>query len=148
VEDDRLSAYIDVLREAGIPIDESLIRLGVYYCAPPLPSSFEGYQHTESLLALKERPTAIFANCDILAAGTLQVLYRAGLSVPQDISVIGFDDTLAADLTPPLTTVAQPMSKLGEVAFQFAIKAMQEPDRADTFILETQLIERMSTGTR
>ena len=56
------------------------------------------YRHTRDFLALPaaERPTAIFATCDILAAGALQAIYQAGMRVPEDISLIGFDDTLAA----------------------------------------------------
>ena len=58
--------------------------------------------------AESKRPTAIFATCDILAAGALQAIYEAGMRVPEDISLVGFDDTLALNLTPQLTTVAQP----------------------------------------
>jgi LacI family transcriptional regulator len=139
VEDDRLGAYYEVLAEAGIAADPELVHLGKYYSIEDGGSGEEGFRHATALLSLPNQPTAIFATCDILAAGVLQALYAAGLKVPQDVSVIGFDDTLASYLTPSLTTVAQPMAELGEAAFGMAIDLIERrPVGAET-VLETQL---------
>lgn len=146
VEDDRLGAYVASLQEAGLPADPALIRLGRYNDEPPLASSAEGYRQAKELLSLRERPTAIFATCDILAAGLLQALYEAGLAVPGDMSVIGFDDTLAANLTPPLTTVAQPMSELGEAGFYLALAQIEARNPGTCEPLRTRLVERRSTA--
>jgi DNA-binding LacI/PurR family transcriptional regulator len=146
VEDDRLAAYRDALAEAGLPVDPAMIRLGRYNNEPPLASSAEGYEHGRKLLRLNERPTAIFATCDILAAGVLQSLYEAGLSVPRDVSLVGFDDTLAANLTPPLTTVAQPMTELGEAGFALALAGIEGRPLDGDILLKTSVIERVSTA--
>ena len=94
------------------------------------------------------RPTAIFAGCDILAAGVLQEAYRAGLRVPADLSLVGFDDTVADHLSPPLTTVRQPMADLGRTAVRLAMAAIEtgpggKPLRER---LSTDLVVRASTG--
>ncbi|MBO9123807.1 MULTISPECIES: LacI family DNA-binding transcriptional regulator [unclassified Rhizobium] len=146
VEDDRLAAYTDALTEARLPVDPAMIKLGRYNNEPPLASSAEGYEHGRRLLLLPQRPTAIFATCDILAAGVLQSLYEAGLSVPRDVSVVGFDDTLAANLTPPLTTVAQPMTELGEAGFALALAGIEGRATDRSLLLQTSVVERASTS--
>ena len=65
-----------------------------------------------------------------MAAGALQAIYEARLRVPDDISVVGYDDTLAASLTPRLTTIAQPMTELGMTAIRLALAAIGDPDFA------------------
>ena len=92
----------------GLTPEPRHVRLGTYYDLDAEISGTEGQQHADALMALPEPPTAIFATCDILATGVLQSLYRMGRRVPQDVSVVGFDDTIAAYLAPELTTVAQP----------------------------------------
>src|SRR5262249_27174487 len=109
VEHERLRAYRKAMRKAGLQIDPGFVKLGHYYRIEEGGTGIEGYVHAQALLTLRQHPTAIFATCDILAAGVLQAIYDAGLRVPDDISVVGFDDTLGIYLTPPLTTVAQPM---------------------------------------
>ena len=146
VEDERLAGYREGLRQAGIPIDESLIRLGRYYHIEDGGSGIEGYRHIKALLALPERPTAIFATCDILAAGALQGIYEEGLRVPEDISIIGFDDTLAANLAPQLTTVAQPMEDLGRLGFRAALDAIEGRSVVMSTVLPTRLVVRRSAG--
>lgn len=146
VEDDRLQAYFDGLNEFGIEVDQSLVRLGRYYAIEDGGGGVEGYRHTEALLALPERPTAIFATCDILAAGVLQAVYDANLRVPTDMSVIGFDDTLAGHLAPRLTTVAQPMQDLGRLAFDLALAAIGGEAADRTIVLPSSLVIRDSTA--
>ncbi|MBZ9938904.1 LacI family transcriptional regulator [Mesorhizobium sp. BR1-1-16] len=146
VEDDRLAAYGAGLAAAGLPFDPALLRLGKYYSLSESGSGSEGYHHTRALLALDDRPTAIFATCDILAAGALQAIYEAGLRVPDDISVIGFDDTLAANLTPQLTTVAQPMEQLGRIGFRAVLAAIETGAWPEQPLLPSHLVLRRSTG--
>jgi DNA-binding LacI/PurR family transcriptional regulator len=146
VERERLGGYLDALREHGIPIPSDLISLGLTYYSPE-----DGHAAACQWLGLPraESPTAIFATCDILASGVLQALYDLGLRVPRDISVIGFDDTYATYLTPPLTTVAQPVMELGQAAARLAIAALRArddgiPRQAER--LSTRLVVRSSTG--
>lgn len=146
VEDDRLAAYRDGMAAHGLTPDPGYIRLGTYYDLDAEISGVEGQQHADALMALPRPPTAIFATCDILATGVLQSLYRAGRRVPQDVSVVGFDDTIAAYLAPELTTVAQPMAALGSSGFELALAAIEDRDAPEEIVLETSLIIRHSTG--
>ena len=116
VEEERLAAYRDALTEASLGVPEELVYLGRYASLEDGGRNGEGYRHMRRLLELDGRPTAVFATCDILAAGALQAVYEARLRVPEDISVVGFDDTLATSLTPALTTVAVPMWDVGQAA--------------------------------
>jgi DNA-binding LacI/PurR family transcriptional regulator len=146
VERERLGGYLDALHTHGVSIPSDLISLGITAY-----STERGQACTRQWLGLPaaERPTAIFATCDILAAGVLQALYELGLNVPRDVSVVGFDDTYAHYLTPPLTTVAQPIIELGEAAARLAIQALQgEEDRRHPLVerLATRLVVRASTG--
>ena len=87
-----------------------------------------------------------------MAAGACQAIYERGLRVPNDISVVGYDDTLAVYLAPPLTTVAQPMFDLGKVASELAIAEIEnladggKPAPSSTRCLTTHLVVRSSTG--
>lgn len=148
VEEDRLAAYRDGLRAHKLTLREDLVRLGLYYSVDSGGSGEEGRAHTEALLALAEPPTAIFATCDILAAGVLQALYRAGKRVPEDISVVGFDDTLATHLAPALTTVTQPIAALGRHAFGMALSAIKGVETPDEIVLPASLTIRQSTGRK
>lgn len=147
VEEHRLAAYRDGMAAHGLATREEWIRLGSYYDLDGTRTGQEGRDHAEALLALPHPPTAIFATCDILAAGVLQVLYAAGKRVPQDISVVGFDDTLASYLSPELTTVAQPVSMLGEQAFHMALAAINGQESEAEIVLPTALVVRNSTGS-
>ncbi len=138
VESERLQGYLDVVSQAGLP---SQVRLGEY-STREVDFQSPGRRYAEEILASAKRPTAIFAASDLLAAGVLQVLYARDIRVPGTISVIGFDNTFAAALTPPLTTVAVPMHELGQVAFRCAVVEPLQ-DRAT---LGTRLVLRGSTG--
>jgi LacI family transcriptional regulator len=148
VERERVSGYRDALQMHGILYDENLIDLeGTYF------DLHHVRQVTHRLLRLPSPPTAIFAACDYLACGVLQELYQAGKRVPDDISVIGFDDTIALNLSPPLTTVAQPAIEIGRAAVQMALDVLHDqangqhsPSPPRRKRLETRLIVRESTG--
>lgn len=145
VERERESAYRIGLANAGLPWTETYVRFGEYYSTID-GSGADGYRHTRDFLALPktQRPTAIFATCDILAAGALQAIYEAGLRVPEDISLIGFDDTLAVNLTPSLTTVAQPMEELGRKAFAMALAMIEGEASPEPVRLPSKLVIRHS----
>ncbi len=109
----------------------------------------DGYRAAERFISLAQPPTAIFASSDILAAGVLQYLYRHGLNVPKNLSVVGFDDTYAAFVTPLLTTVRLPMEQLGRAAMELAIRRVETlPVQGGpaTQKLPTELVVRDSTG--
>ncbi|CAN5358398.1 LacI family DNA-binding transcriptional regulator [soil metagenome] len=146
VERERLGGYSAALAANDIAMDPQLIELGSTYY-----SSERGNAVTKRLMDLdpEVRPTAILAACDLLAAGVLQELTSRGLRVPEDISVVGSDDTYASHLSPPLTSVAQPMIELGTVAIRMAIDALDgESPNGEVFRkrLSAKLVIRVSTG--
>ncbi|AGQ33483.1 Ribose operon repressor [Serratia liquefaciens] len=104
----------------------------------------------KQLLALAEPPHAVFAGNDAVAVGAYQALYQAGLSVPQDMAVMGYDDIeLAKYLAPPLSTIHQPKDSLGELAIDALINRLQNPEReAQVLVLTPELVERASVGRR
>ncbi|KKB10211.1 hypothetical protein VE26_02660 [Devosia chinhatensis] len=146
VEEDRLAAYRDGLVAHKLALRPEYLRLGQYYDLASDGSGAEGRAHAEALLALPDPPSAIFATCDILAVGVLQALYKAGRRVPQDVSVVGFDDTLAPYLAPQLTTVGQPLVELGRHGFDMALAAIEGRQTPDEIVLDAGLIIRQSTG--
>lgn len=145
VEDERLDAYRAGLAAAGLSLNPDYVRLGQYFRHDD-GAGVLGYQHMMALFKSRERPTAIFATCDILAAGVLQAIYETGLRVPEDISVIGFDDTLAINLTPQLTTVAQPMEQLGREGFALALAQIEGQANPASVRLPSRLVKRASAG--
>jgi LacI family transcriptional regulator len=148
VERERFTAFRDVM-QAVDSFAEDLVRFGEAYTVDVLTAQGHGYQSTRALLALPNRPTAIMASNDILAAGALQAIHEAGLRVPDDISVIGFDDTLAAFLTPLLTTVRLPARQLGALAAKLVIDDIegQGPSAPQSLALDAEFIVRRSTAT-
>jgi LacI family transcriptional regulator len=87
-----------------------------------------GYEAMQTLLQKAERPQAVFIGNDAMAVGAYQALYQAGLRVPDDIAVVGYDDIeLARYMTPPLTTIHQPKDELGELAIDVLIHRIAQP---------------------
>lgn len=113
--DDRLFGYRRALDRAGLPYDPVLVRDGAF--------DFDsGVSSGRDLLDLPNRPSAIFASNDDMAAGVLAVAHDRGMNVPEELSVAGFDDTtLARTLWPPLTTIHQPMAELARTATEILI---------------------------
>ncbi len=145
VERERLSGYFDALRSFDLPVDEELVTLGPsYYDVPATRAAVRRWLQ----LPAAQRPTAIFATCDIMAAGILQEAHLARLRVPDDLSLVGFDDTYASHLTPPLTTVRQPMDELGRAAVRLAMSPRTggEPAGPRRERLTTELIVRESSA--
>lgn len=148
VETEREHAYRQGLANAGLSWNDDYVRFGEYY-SPEDGTGRDGYRITRAFLELPKpkRPTAIFATCDILAAGALQAIYELGMRVPEDVSLIGFDDTLALNLTPELTTVAQPMEDLGRQAFGMALAIINGDRSPPPIRLPSRLIVRRSTAS-
>nr|WP_240978058.1 substrate-binding domain-containing protein [Knoellia sp. DB2414S] len=108
----------------------------------------EGYKAGLDILDSDDRPTAVFALSDILAAGVLDAAYELGISVPGDVSVAGYDDQPEAVwLRPRLTTVRQPIEAKGRVAADFLVSAIRGSSRHHHHTLHTALIVRESTAT-
>lgn len=105
-----------------------------------------GFNGMNQLLVLETLPEAVFASNDAMAVGVYHALFRAGLRVPQDIAVMGYDNIeLARYLTPPLSTVHQPKDELGELAIDTLIHRMSDPGASQqTLVLTPELVERGS----
>jgi LacI family transcriptional regulator len=138
---DRLRGYRNGLQRAGLAFRDEYVAAGDFYVE-------SGEQAARALLALPERPTAIVAASDLMAAGALRAAAAAGLGVPQDVSIIGFDDILlAAHLQPGLTTLRQDKAGLGAAAARWLLARVDqdgEPEHATT--LPVELIVRGTTA--
>lgn len=138
---DRLKGYRRALATADIPFDAELVVEGDW-------SASAGYAATVKLLALKDRPTAIFCQNDRTAIGCYEALKEAGLHIPGDISVIGYDDEeIARHLFPPLTTSILPHMAMGQWAIeQLEVPAPPGRGRYPITKLECPLVERESVS--
>jgi DNA-binding LacI/PurR family transcriptional regulator len=137
---DRFAGYREALAEYDIPLDDGLVRTAVF-----LPET--GRAAMESLLSQPERPTAVFAAGDVVAIGAMRAVHRAGLRIPDDLAVIGFDDIfLAAQTQPPLTTVRVPAYGLGWTAAEILISLIRGDEEVSSVVLETELVIRESCG--
>jgi LacI family transcriptional regulator len=118
----RLDGYRKALKQFRVPFEPELFRTGGWW-------QDDGYEHALSLLQLKQIPTAIFCASDRIAAGVYDALKEKGVKIPDDISVIGFDDQelLAAHTRPPLTTVRIPYFEMGSWAVDRLIDADRDP---------------------
>ena len=134
--DDRLFGYRRALDRAGLPYDPVLVCDGEF--------DFDsGVRGGRMLLDLAQRPSAIFASNDDMAAGVLAVAHDRGMDVPAELSVAGFDDTtLARTVWPPLTTIHQPMAELARTATEILIAGGDITHRR----LPHQLVERASVA--
>lgn len=118
---DRYAGYQQALQEAGIAIDPGLVAQGDFTIE-------SGQAATAQLLALPERPTAVFAANDQMAYGVLMACEAEGLHLPDDLAVIGFDDTaLSAHTRPALTTVKQPFAEMGRSAAEMLLALVSAP---------------------
>lgn len=138
---DRLHGYRDAVLDAGLKYDGTLVVSGNF-------SIVSGVVATNQLLALADRPTAVFASNDEMAIGTIRAARDRNLRVPDDLSVMGFDDIrFAAFMDPPLTTVAQPGGDIGRTAMELLLKIMgNELIEHRRIFLQTHLELRSSTA--
>jgi DNA-binding LacI/PurR family transcriptional regulator len=133
----RGTGYRQALRDAGIEPDEAMERLGYF--------TVEGGEAAMlQLLGLPERPTAVFAESDEMAYGAIRAIRRAGLRVPEDVAVIGFDDHATADLL-DLSTVRQPVGEQGALLAQQLLDTLTKEREPSDLVLDTELVVRGST---
>lgn len=141
---ERWDAICRVAAQIGLHIDAELtVQLDADDPTPML-----GYPFTKQLLARQKPFTALFAYNDISAIGAMRAIQEQGLRVPQDISVIGFDDIPAAAFnTPSVTTVRQPLNRMGEVAAQSLLDRIEgKKEYPDEIAIEPELVVRESTA--
>jgi LacI family transcriptional regulator len=139
---DRLDGYRSALRTHHLPIDSRLVYEGAF-------SQPDGYVGATALLELDHPPTAIFASNDMMAMGAMDAVRSRGLRIPDDISIVGFDDIPQAELVrPALTTIRQPLEKMGRVATQMLLDMLKYPEvNVNRIELPTELIIRSSTSS-
>ncbi|MCO7255975.1 MULTISPECIES: ribose operon transcriptional repressor RbsR [Dickeya] len=137
----RLEGYRKAMHQSGLSIPVGYEVIGDF--------EFEaGFRAMQQLLALPERPDAVFTSNDAMAVGVYRALYEAGLSIPDDMAVVGYDDIeLARYLSPPLTTIHQPKGELGELAIDTLLHRLEHPDAEhNVLVLTPELIVRSSVG--
>ncbi|MBN1120940.1 MAG: substrate-binding domain-containing protein, partial [Anaerolineae bacterium] len=138
---ERRQGYLDAMEEAGLTEYTHLIGQG--------DTSMEsGHRQALELLTLPEPPTAIFAGNDEMAVGAFLAAGHLGLSIPGDLSVIGFDDApISTQVFPQLTTVAQPISEIARVSIEKLLEVIEQENHKCEYIqLPTQLVLRDSCG--
>jgi LacI family xylobiose transport system transcriptional regulator len=137
----RLDGYRSAMNSAGLPIDEELLAFGNFQVDG-------GRDRARVLLAMDDRPTAIFAGSDLQALGVLDAARSLGLQVPRDLSVVGYDDLQLAEWSSPaLTTVHQPLTQMAEEAARLVIRMSEEElESIPRMDLATRLVVRESTA--
>lgn len=137
----RQAGWAAALRTAHIPVTDALIRRSTY-------DRLQARAATAAALAETDRPTAFLATDEIMTIGALDAILEAGLRIPEDVSLIGFDDVPWTTLVrPPLTVVAQPVHELGATATRRVLERIAGADGPpEQTVLRTSLINRGSTG--
>ncbi|MEV5432663.1 LacI family DNA-binding transcriptional regulator [Streptomyces sp. NPDC052701] len=136
----RLDGYRSALAMAGLEADPGLVRFGDFHVQG-------GFEHAMDLLRRPDRPTAVFAGSDLQALGVLEAARLCGLSVPEDLSVVGYDDVpLAQWSSPALTTVHQPLRRMAEEATRMLLGPGRPGTGALRMELATHLVVRHSTA--
>jgi LacI family transcriptional regulator len=136
----RRDGYLKALKNAGLPIDQALIKEGNY-------TSASGFEAMQSMLSLTPRPTAVFIASDVVALGAMLAVKQTGLRIPGDIAIVGFDDIpLAEYYDPPLTTIRLPAFGLGWAGGERLIRLIQgEGFDHENVLLDSELIVRKSS---
>jgi LacI family transcriptional regulator len=137
----RLAGYRQSLATADIQFDSELVRLGNWQVD-------SGYNHTKALMKIDNPPTAIFCSSDRMAVGAIEALKELGLKIPQDVSVLGFDnEDISRHITPAITTIELPQAEMGRWAVDNILSGGGPKSGLNPKIkLECQLIERDSVG--
>jgi LacI family transcriptional regulator len=137
----RLQGYRAAMEATALPVPDGYVRYGTFHHR-------DGVREGADLLDLPEPPTAVFAGSDETALGVLEAARSRGLRVPEELSVVGFDDTSVARFAaPPLTTVRQPLREIGAAALRRALR-LAAGERIDSYHVElaTELVVRDSTA--
>ncbi|WP_440902812.1 LacI family DNA-binding transcriptional regulator [Actinosynnema sp.] len=137
----RVDGYRSALESGGIPVAPELVRYGDFYVNG-------GYSHGMDLLTRPDRPTAIFAGSDFQALGVMRAAGELGLSVPGDLSIVGYDDLPVTEwIGPGLTTIRQPLPEMAATAAQMVFTlARGERPAVERIDLATELVVRQSTA--
>jgi DNA-binding LacI/PurR family transcriptional regulator len=139
---DRLQGYRAALEAHGIPFDPELVFVGDAH-------ETGGLEGVQALLALRDPPTGLFCFNDLTAVGALHGARLKGVRVPQDLSVVGFDDvSLVNYVDPPLSTIRQDMKALGERAMRMLFDLIAGRETQAPVVLHTELVERLSSAAR
>jgi LacI family transcriptional regulator len=141
---ERLAGYKAALADCDLPLQDELIIEGDFWQLP-------SYEATKTFLQkVRPLPTAIFASNDLSAFGAMDAIREAGLRIPEDISVVGFDDIPQASIVyPKLTTVRQPLEQMGRVAVKMLLEQIENPSHPPRRVtLATQLVIRDSCAPR
>jgi LacI family transcriptional regulator, xylobiose transport system transcriptional regulator len=137
----RIDGYRAAMDEAGLPLDHALVSHGAFHVA-------EGIERGRALLVADDRPTAIFAGNDLQALGVYQAARDLRLHIPEDLSVVGFDDLPVAQwVGPPLTTIRQPLLEMAATASELVLSMARGKTPAQPRVeLMTELVVRESTA--
>ena len=139
---DRLKGYRQALSTHDIPFDSKLVRNGDWL---PL----QGYELAKELLSIKTRPTAILCANDLMALGAMEAAAEVNLRVPEDVSIMGYDDQELARYThPPLTTIVLPNYEMGRYAAELLIDTYTSGRQLRTGVIKVDgpIVERGSVG--
>jgi LacI family xylobiose transport system transcriptional regulator len=137
----RIDGFRSAMTSAGLPIRADWIRFGDFHTSG-------GHQHGRDLLTGDDRPTAIFAGSDLQALGVLEAVRALGMRVPDDLSLVGYDDIpLAKWVSPRLTTIRQPLKRMAEEATRLVLQMAEAPlENVPRMDLATSLVVRESTA--
>lgn len=137
----RMDGYRSAIEEAGLPVDPELMRWGDFHVEA-------AFKHATAMLSMEDRPTAIFAGSDLQAMGVLEAARLLHLQVPAQLSLVGFDDIpLSRWMSPPLTTVRQPLAEMAGTAVRFVLSHWEGVGKQDRSVeLATSLVVRESTA--
>ncbi len=140
---DRWQGYKLAMEAAGLEYNEALVRYGDF-------SEESGFEAMSDLLTVSPLPSAVFVASDAVAVGAMSAIKRQGLTIPQDIAVVGFDDVpLACYVDPPLTTMHLPARKLGQQAGEMLLELIETGQtKQEKLFLRTRLVIRDSCGAR
>lgn len=137
----RMDGYRSAMEAAGLPVDQDLMRWGDFHVEA-------AFKHANAMLSMDNRPTAIFAGSDLQAMGVLEAARLARMQVPAQLSLVGFDDIpLSRWMSPPLTTVRQPLAEMAGTAVRLVLSHWEAVSNEDRSVeLATTLVVRESTG--
>ncbi|MCX7799071.1 MAG: LacI family transcriptional regulator [Fimbriimonadales bacterium] len=138
---ERKEAFLEMVGELGLPLRPHWIARGNF-------EPVQGAEAARAVLRGEDRPTALFCANDEMAIAALAVARELGIRVPDELSIVGFDDAANASLTdPPLTTVRQPSESMGAAAVRALLERIDHPDRAGVVRFPTRLVVRGTTAT-
>lgn len=140
---ERKDTYIQCMKDHGLKVLPQYVVAGNYKLE-------SGYAGMQALMALEEKPTAVFCANDYMAMGALRFLMEHGYRVPQDVALVGYDDIMVSKMvTPPLTTVRQPVWELAGMAARLLIERIENKESRDkkgqTVIMQSELVVRSSS---